>query len=297
MKRFATRNRVLGLVVLVGLAFAESARADTWTTVNIGNLQQGNYDAVVKDFADPSGSHFVGSAGSFTAATLGGHSETFMYCLSITNPNGGIAQNTQYTAEINSIGVLPGFNRDNNIGPHNGLDTNQIYEIAYIVKHWGALTAPTGPSTFTKAVQEAIWQVEYNGAGTTSLQTKADFAFPVNNSSPGAYDRLTMQLRGPDAGAQFADASIILADAAGHQTAPTSDLSGVVFINPVDLSQGHNGVAPASPNFDVQGLITYDPTHFSTVPVPGTLVMSCILFGMAGVVWSFKRVNQRNAAA
>jgi hypothetical protein len=41
----------------------------------------------------------------------------------------------------------------------------------------------------------------------------------------------------------------------------------------------------------------HHPPHCDPVPVPSTVVMSSILFGMFGVVWSYKRLKQTTTAA
>jgi hypothetical protein len=60
---------------------------------------------------------------------------------------------------------------------------------------------------------------------------------------------------------------------------PVSSVNGI-------LARGYNltfGSGLASPNG-------------STVPEPSTLVLSSILFGMFGLVWSFKRLMRTTAA-
>ena len=101
----------------------------------------------------------------------------------------------------------------------------------------------------------------------------------------------------------------------GHSTGnttgtPTSDsftlfhdfsiASNFTFgINTLDfMVRNFSGPGPNATGLRVEiGHATADPISASATPVPSTLVMSSILFGMFGVAWSYKRMKRSALAA
>ena len=324
MKRFAMRPLVLGLALSTVLGTTVSARADNFT-FSIGGLDQSSY--AVSFQINGAAQTATGGAGNFSAATLVNNTTSttynppFVYCVDLNHDIGLgshystpnlILNSTDFGAPpatgsggngLNiSAGTAPGYITDFVSGsPNLGLALNyNAKAIAALVGNVavGGASGSDQNIAGSAALQVAIWNAEYNPAH--AFGSGVDYHQGWDTSSQSGFtftslSSLTATQVGLFNTAYAADLALITANGTTAAIASSNFTTqysgaitgGVLFINSIN----NDGTF-------AQALVTrLSVPNISNSPVPGTLVMSCILFGMFGMVWSYKRVNQWKAAA
>jgi hypothetical protein len=322
MMRNAMKALMLGLVVL---SMAQMARAESllvgdlnerlyYANVNLptGTIQQGH---LVNNNQPTTGGDFYNARmGSITtpstfAIVNAMPALPFTYCVDLFHTlNTGVAGTAVHPHLDNDHGFYnpvtvkstSAFTSGGNILDYSTLSLTNLKGIAQLVAH-GVQAGTTSDDGYARgaALQAAIWMVEYNRPTALGWSATGNTQFQFNEFVDASHniDTSNVLLTTTTTFNNALAIDMALVSGANFVTLNANQIaSNVLFINPF-TSNDPNDANPTTTGY-AQALVSFDRNgNFNPTPVPGTLVMSCILFGMFGLVWSYNRVNSRKLAA